>query len=99
MSARPISWCVFPKRASSWTKLTPLSNCNVSWHSIENILQPFKAMPFLVYLLLLVLFLLSGLGILQLFGFRLKPVYTITLSLLLGVALASFLPFVLQLCY
>jgi hypothetical protein len=56
-------------------------------------------MPFLVYLLLLVLFLLSGLGILQLFGFRLKPAYTITLSLLLGVALASFLPFVLQLCY
>jgi len=56
-------------------------------------------MPFLVYLLLLILYLLSGLGILQLFGLRLKPAYTITLSLLLGVALASFLPFLLQLFY
>ena len=56
-------------------------------------------MPFLVYLLLLILFLLSGLGILQLFGLRLKPAYTVTLSLLLGVAVASFLPFLLQLCY
>lgn len=56
-------------------------------------------MPFLVYLLLLILLLLSGLGILQLFGLRLKPAYTVTLSLLLGVAVASFLPFLLQLCY
>ena len=56
-------------------------------------------MPFLVYLLLLILFLLSGLGILQLFGLRLKPAYTITLSLILGVAVASFLPFLLQLFY
>lgn len=56
-------------------------------------------MPFLVYLLLLILYLLSGLGILQLFGLKLKPAYTITLSLLLGVAIASFLPFVLQLFY
>lgn len=36
---------------------------------------------------------------LQLFGLRLNRVYTITLSLLLGVALASFLPFVMQLFY
>lgn len=56
-------------------------------------------MPFLVYLLLLVLYLVSGLGILQLFGLRLKPAYTITISLLLGIALASFLPFLLQLLY
>ena len=56
-------------------------------------------MPFLVYLLLLILYLLSGLGILQLFGLRLKPAYTITLSLLLGLAVASFLPFLLQLLY
>ncbi|HEV2478168.1 MAG TPA: hypothetical protein VGS79_00830 [Puia sp.] len=56
-------------------------------------------MPFLVYLLLLILYLVSGLGILQLFGLRLKPAYTITLSLLLGIALASFLPFLLQLLY
>jgi hypothetical protein len=56
-------------------------------------------MPFLVFFLLLILYLVSGLGILELFGFRLKPVYTITLALLLGVAVASFLPFLLQLCY
>lgn len=56
-------------------------------------------MPFLVYLLLLILYLVSGLGILQLFGLRLKPAYTITLSLLLGIAVASFLPFLLQLFY
>jgi len=56
-------------------------------------------MSFLVYLLLLILYLQSGLGILQLFGLRLKPAYTITLSLLLGIAVASFLPFLLQLFY
>jgi hypothetical protein len=56
-------------------------------------------MPFLVYLLLLILYLLSGLGILQLFGLRLKPAYTITLSIILGIAVASFLPFLLQLFY
>jgi hypothetical protein len=56
-------------------------------------------MPFLVYLLLLILYLVSGLGILRLFGLRLRPAYTITLSLLLGIALASFLPFLLQLLY
>lgn len=56
-------------------------------------------MPFLVFLFLLLLFLLSGYGMLQLFRLRLNPVYTITLSLLLGVALASFLPFLMQLFY
>jgi hypothetical protein len=56
-------------------------------------------MPFLIYLLLLLLYFVSGLGILQLFGLRLKPAYTITLSVLLGIALASFLPFLLQLFY
>src|ERR1700743_3262166 len=56
-------------------------------------------MPFLVYLLLLILYLVSGLGILRLFGLRLKPAYTLTLSLLLGIAVASFLPFLLQLLY
>src|ERR1700761_3665662 len=56
-------------------------------------------MPFLVYLLLLILYLVSGLGILQLFGLRLKPAHTIPLSLLLGIAVASFLPFLLQLFY
>ena len=56
-------------------------------------------MPFLVYLLLLILYLVSGLGILQLFGLRLKPAYTVTLSMMLGIAVASFLPFLLQLFY
>jgi hypothetical protein len=56
-------------------------------------------MPLLVYFLLLLLYLVSGLGILELFKLRLKPAYTISLSLLLGVALASFLPFLLQLFY
>ncbi len=53
----------------------------------------------LAFFLLLLLFLLSGYGILHLFRLRLKTAYTITLSLLLGVALASFLPFLLQLLY
>ena len=56
-------------------------------------------MPFLAFLFLMILFLLSGFGILQLFRLRLNPVYTITLSLLLGIAVASFLPFVMQLLY
>jgi hypothetical protein len=56
-------------------------------------------MPFLAFLLLAILFLLSGYGLLQLFGLQLKTAYTLTISLLLGVALASFLPFVLQLCF
>src|SRR5580698_3447128 len=56
-------------------------------------------MPFLAFLLLAFIFLLSGYGLLHLFGLRLKTAYTITLSLLLGVAVASFLPFLLQLCF
>jgi hypothetical protein len=56
-------------------------------------------MPFLACLLLAFLFLLSGFGLIQRFGLRLKTAYTLTLSLLLGVALASFLPFLLQLCF
>jgi hypothetical protein len=56
-------------------------------------------MPFLVYLSLLCCYLASGYGLLRLFRLRLEPVYTVTLSLLLGLALASFLPFLLQLCY
>ena len=56
-------------------------------------------MPVLTYLLLLLCYLLSGYGLLNLFGMRLKAAYMITLSLLLGVALASFIPFILQLFY
>ena len=36
---------------------------------------------------------------LYLFGIRLKTALTVTLSLLLGIAVASVLPFLLQLCY
>ena len=54
---------------------------------------------FLAYFLLLCCFLLAGYGLLRLFRLGLKPAYTITLSLLLGIALASFLPFLLQLLY
>src|SRR5580692_1073390 len=56
-------------------------------------------MPFLIYFLLLICHLVSGYGLLRLFGLQLKAAFTITLSLLLGVALASFLPFLLQLCF
>ena len=56
-------------------------------------------MPFLVFFLLILCFLLSGYGLLTLFGLRLKTAYTITLSLLLGIAVASFIPFLLQLFY
>jgi len=56
-------------------------------------------MPLLAFILLLLCFLASGYGILSFFDLRLKAVYTITLSLLLGLALASFIPFLLQLLY
>jgi hypothetical protein len=56
-------------------------------------------MPFLASLLLIFLFLLSGYGLMNIFHLRLKTAYTLTLSLLLGVAVASFLPFLLQLCF
>jgi len=56
-------------------------------------------MPMLFFLFLLVCYWLSGFGILTLFGIRLKPAYMVTLSLMLGVAVASFVPFLLQLFY
>lgn len=56
-------------------------------------------MPALTFLFLLVCYWLSGYGILTLFGVRLKTAYMVTLSLLLGVAVASFIPFLLQLFY
>ena len=56
-------------------------------------------MPVLTYLFLLLCYLLSGYGLLNLFGMRLKAAYMITLSLLSGVAVASFIPFLLQLFY
>lgn len=56
-------------------------------------------MPILAFFLLLICFLMAGYGVLRLFRLRLAKAYTITLSLLLGIALASFLPFLLQLLY
>jgi hypothetical protein len=56
-------------------------------------------MPLLVFILLLFLYLFSGYGILTLLGLRLKTAFTIPLSLLLGVAVVSFVPFLLQLLY
>jgi hypothetical protein len=56
-------------------------------------------MPLITYLLLLFCYLFTGYGLLSLFGLKLKPAYTIPLSLLLGLAVASFLPFLLQLLH
>jgi hypothetical protein len=51
------------------------------------------------YLLLLLNYLVSGYGVLTLFRLRLKTAYMITLSVLLGVAVASVVPFLLQLLF
>jgi len=56
-------------------------------------------MPLLAFLLLLIAQILSGYGILTLLGLRLRTSYALTLSILLGIALSSFLPFLLQLCW
>jgi len=56
-------------------------------------------MPFVLFFLLFLCYLVSGYGVLTLFGMRLKTAYMITLSLLLGVAIASMLPFLMQLFY
>jgi len=56
-------------------------------------------MPFIAFLLLTIGHFMSGYGILTLFGIRLSKTFTITLSLLLGMAVASFIPFLLQLFY
>jgi len=56
-------------------------------------------MPLIAFLLLLSCYLVTGYGILFLFRMQLKPAYTVALSLLLGLAVASFLPFLLQLLH
>jgi hypothetical protein len=56
-------------------------------------------MAFVFYLLLLLFYLISGYGVLTLFRLKLKTAYMITLSLLLGIAVASFVPFLLQLLF
>lgn len=56
-------------------------------------------MAVLSFILLFFCYWLSGYGILVLFRMRLKPAYMFTLSILLGIAVASFIPFLLQLFY
>jgi hypothetical protein len=56
-------------------------------------------MPFVLFFLLLLCYLVTGYGLITLFGLHLRTACMITLSLLLGVAVASFLPFLLQLLY
>lgn len=56
-------------------------------------------MLLLSYLLLILIYLLLGYGVVTLFRLQLKTAYLITLSLLCGVAVASLVPFLLQLCY
>jgi hypothetical protein len=51
------------------------------------------------YLLLLLYYLVSGYGVLTLFRLRLKTAYMITLSMLLGIAVASVIPFLMQLLF
>ena len=50
-------------------------------------------------MLLLLYYLVSGYGVLTLFRLRLKTAYMITLSMLLGVAVASLVPFLMQLLF
>jgi hypothetical protein len=56
-------------------------------------------MLLIAFLLLLLCYLVTGYGILFLFRLQEKAAYTVTLSLLLGLAVASFLPFLLQLLF
>jgi hypothetical protein len=51
------------------------------------------------YLLLLLYYLVAGYGVVTLFRLRLKTAYMITLSVLLGVAVASVVPFLMQLLF
>ncbi len=56
-------------------------------------------MPFLLFIFLFICYLVAGYGLLTIFKMQLKTAYMITLSLLLGIAVASFVPFLLQLFY
>ena len=51
------------------------------------------------YVLLVLYYLVAGYGVLTLFRLRLKTAYMITLSVLLGVAVASVVPFLMQLLF
>ncbi len=56
-------------------------------------------MPLFSFLLLTLCHFLSGFGVLTIFRIRLQSALTITLSLILGIGVASFIPFLLQLFY
>jgi hypothetical protein len=56
-------------------------------------------MPFFALIFLILCHFISGYGVLTLFSIRQKTAVTIALSLLLGIAVASFIPFLMQLFY
>jgi len=56
-------------------------------------------MSFIALILLILCHFIAGYGILTLFSIRQKTAITVALSLILGIAVASFIPFLLQLCY
>jgi hypothetical protein len=56
-------------------------------------------MSIVAFILLFLCYGVTGYGILDLYNLRLNATYTITLSLLMGLAVASFLPFLLQLLF
>src|SRR5580700_163172 len=75
------------------------SNCGRSWRFIENSPPYYNPMLLISYLLLLLYYLVAGHGVLTLFRLRLKAAYMITLSVMLGVAVASVVPFLMQLLF
>ncbi|MES1161299.1 MAG: hypothetical protein ABUM51_11110, partial [Bacteroidota bacterium] len=56
-------------------------------------------MSFIALIFLILCHLMTGYGLLTLFGIRQKAAISLSLSLILGVAIASFIPFLLQLCF
>jgi hypothetical protein len=56
-------------------------------------------MTLVAYLLFVLYYLIAGYGVVTLFRLTLRTAYTIALSLLLGIAVASLLPFLLQLLH
>src|SRR5580700_11022555 len=75
------------------------SNFGNFWLFIESSPPYYNHMLLVPYLLLLLYYLVSGYGVLTLFRLRLKTAYMISLSILLGVAVASLIPFFMQLLF
>src|ERR1700733_12829117 len=75
------------------------SNFGKFWLFIESSPLYYNYMLLAPYLLLLLYYLVSGYGVLTLFRLRLKTAYMITLSMLLGVVVASVIPFLMQLLF